>query len=266
MRSWTNDSDCGTMRPAPRLRWPTSLLPIWPAGRPTAGPEAASEVRGPAAQSRSKTGVWARATALPGPLSARPKPSRTTSSTGRVMAGGPPGARPDAAEGAQGARVDAVAGGSTSSRSGTAARSTPRCRATAQRTATSRAAARRGSASARGSRSAIRAWARASARARATSRSSSVSAGVGVPGVERRGVRRRCEPWGGRPAGGRSRSGGWPRDPCGFPVPSPARSGCRRCCRGASPPRGGGRAARSARARPRRPRRPGRPGAVPGRA
>ena len=39
-RSW------GTTRPAPRLRWPTSLLPIWPSGRPTARPLASSRVRG----------------------------------------------------------------------------------------------------------------------------------------------------------------------------------------------------------------------------
>ena len=33
---------CGTTAPAPRLRWPTSELPIWPAGRPTASPQAVS--------------------------------------------------------------------------------------------------------------------------------------------------------------------------------------------------------------------------------
>ena len=31
-------------RPAPMLVWPTSLLPIWPAGRPTSRPEADSSV------------------------------------------------------------------------------------------------------------------------------------------------------------------------------------------------------------------------------
>ena len=39
-RSWS------TRNPAPRLRWPTSLLPIWPAGRPTASPEAARRQSG----------------------------------------------------------------------------------------------------------------------------------------------------------------------------------------------------------------------------
>ena len=37
---------CGTTRPAPRLRWPTSLLPIWPTGSPTASSLASSSVRG----------------------------------------------------------------------------------------------------------------------------------------------------------------------------------------------------------------------------
>ena len=35
VRSWR------TTAPAPRLRWPTSELPIWPSGNPTARPEAA---------------------------------------------------------------------------------------------------------------------------------------------------------------------------------------------------------------------------------
>ena len=39
-RSWA------TMRPAPRLRCPTSELPIWPSGSPTARPDAISEVCG----------------------------------------------------------------------------------------------------------------------------------------------------------------------------------------------------------------------------
>src|ERR1041385_9229594 len=32
---------CGTTRPAPRFRWPTSLLPICPSGSPTASHDAA---------------------------------------------------------------------------------------------------------------------------------------------------------------------------------------------------------------------------------
>ena len=35
-----------TMRPAPMLRWPTSLLPIWPSGRPTKCSEARISVLG----------------------------------------------------------------------------------------------------------------------------------------------------------------------------------------------------------------------------
>ena len=50
-RSWSRT------RPLPIVRWPTSELPIWPGGRPTASPEASSVVRGPRAQSASKTGV-----------------------------------------------------------------------------------------------------------------------------------------------------------------------------------------------------------------
>ena len=35
-----------TMRPAPMLVWPTSELPIWPSGRPTAMPDALMVVIG----------------------------------------------------------------------------------------------------------------------------------------------------------------------------------------------------------------------------
>src|SRR5215204_4295306 len=65
-RSW------GTIAPAPRLRWPTSELPICPSGRPTASPLAVRVVCGCSAHSRSNTGVSASATALPGPSGARP--------------------------------------------------------------------------------------------------------------------------------------------------------------------------------------------------
>ena len=37
---------CGTIAPAPRLRCPTSELPIWPSGSPTLGPMAVSVVCG----------------------------------------------------------------------------------------------------------------------------------------------------------------------------------------------------------------------------
>ncbi len=50
-RSWCR------CRPAPIVRWPTSELPIWPSGRPTARPDAASVVCGKRAQRSSNTGV-----------------------------------------------------------------------------------------------------------------------------------------------------------------------------------------------------------------
>ena len=74
-RSW------GTIAPAPRLRWPTSELPICPSGSPTLGPIAISCVCGCLAHSSSNTGVFASETALPGPSGASPQPSSTTSVT-----------------------------------------------------------------------------------------------------------------------------------------------------------------------------------------
>ena len=50
-RSWS------TGRPAPRLRWPTSLLPIWPTGRPTASPDASSRQCGHVASSARQRGI-----------------------------------------------------------------------------------------------------------------------------------------------------------------------------------------------------------------
>ena len=73
---------CITTRPAPRLRWPTSLLPICPSGSPTRSPDASSRVRGARSQSLSHVGVCARATALPSRSARYPHPSRTTSTTG----------------------------------------------------------------------------------------------------------------------------------------------------------------------------------------
>src|SRR4051812_32270208 len=70
---------CLTIAPAPRLRWPTSELPICPSGRPTSGPWAESWVCGNDSQRRSKTGVCASEIALPGPGSASPQPSRMIS-------------------------------------------------------------------------------------------------------------------------------------------------------------------------------------------
>ncbi|OQA64140.1 MAG: hypothetical protein BWY37_02112 [Firmicutes bacterium ADurb.Bin262] len=54
-----------TTRPAPMLVWPTSLLPIWPSGRPTSMPEAPINVIGLSFIRRSRFGVDAAATALP---------------------------------------------------------------------------------------------------------------------------------------------------------------------------------------------------------
>jgi len=48
-----------TTRPAPIFRWPTSLLPICPSGRPTKGPSVRMRVCGNSAHSRSKLGVCA---------------------------------------------------------------------------------------------------------------------------------------------------------------------------------------------------------------
>ena len=72
---------CFTTAPAPRLRCPTSELPIWPSGSPTAGPWVVRVVCGCFSQSSSNTGVSASETALPGPGSASPQPSRTTRQT-----------------------------------------------------------------------------------------------------------------------------------------------------------------------------------------
>ena len=85
VRSWY------TTRPAPMLRWPTSELPIWPGGSPTAGPEASRTPCGYSASSRSKTGVRARLTALSGPGGATPQPSMTIRTTGRYVASPAPG-------------------------------------------------------------------------------------------------------------------------------------------------------------------------------
>ena len=56
-----------TTAPAPRFKCPTSELPIWPSGSPTARPHAMSSVCGFADHSSSNTGVDASVTALPGP-------------------------------------------------------------------------------------------------------------------------------------------------------------------------------------------------------
>src|SRR2546425_6022230 len=73
---------CGTTRPAPRFRCPTSLLPICPSGRPTASPDALSNVRGAFAQRRCHTGVRPSSTALPSRPGRKPQPSSTIRTTG----------------------------------------------------------------------------------------------------------------------------------------------------------------------------------------
>src|SRR4051812_47301210 len=79
-RSW------GTTRPAPRFRWPTSLLPICPSGRPTARPDASSSVRGERSHSRCHTGVSPSSIALPSRPGRKPHPSSTIRTTGvRVL-------------------------------------------------------------------------------------------------------------------------------------------------------------------------------------
>src|SRR5213592_822863 len=73
---------CGTTRPAPRLRWPTSLFPICPSGSPTASPDASSSVRGAFAQRRCQVGVSPSSTALPARPGRKPQPSSTIKTTG----------------------------------------------------------------------------------------------------------------------------------------------------------------------------------------
>src|SRR2546430_1661780 len=73
---------CGTTRPAPRFKCPTSLLPIWPSGSPTASPDALSSVRGARLQRRCQTGVSPSSTALPSRPGRKPQPSSTIRTTG----------------------------------------------------------------------------------------------------------------------------------------------------------------------------------------
>src|SRR3989442_1870731 len=73
---------CGTTRPAPRFRWPTSLLPIWPSGSPTARREASSSVCGARPQRRCQVGVAPSSIALPSRPGRKPQPSSTINTTG----------------------------------------------------------------------------------------------------------------------------------------------------------------------------------------
>ena len=76
---------CMTVRPAPRLRWPTSELPMSPSGSPTARPEVSRVVWAQLAQMRSIVGVLARATALWSRRGFNPQPSRMMSATKRLL-------------------------------------------------------------------------------------------------------------------------------------------------------------------------------------
>ena len=89
-RSWA------TMSPQPMMTWPTSELPICPSGRPTAGPLASRVVNGCSANSRSRLGVRARASALCSGEGLMPTPSRMTRTVGRQsgMAGAGAAGRP----------------------------------------------------------------------------------------------------------------------------------------------------------------------------
>ena len=76
-RSWR------TGRPAPRFRWPTSELPIWPAGRPTASSDARRTACGQRARSPRQVGIGAAAIASAAGSRPIPNPSRTTRTIGR---------------------------------------------------------------------------------------------------------------------------------------------------------------------------------------
>ena len=65
---------CSTGRPAPRLRWPTSELPIWPAGSPTASSEARSVACGQSRHSPRQVGIRAAAIASDCRIGADPEP------------------------------------------------------------------------------------------------------------------------------------------------------------------------------------------------
>ena len=72
-----------TGRPAPRLRWPTSELPIWPGGRPTASSEAPRTACGHAASRPRQVGILAAAIASADGSRPIPNPSSTMSTIGR---------------------------------------------------------------------------------------------------------------------------------------------------------------------------------------
>ena len=81
-RSWNST------RPTPIVRWPTSLLPITPAGRPTDRPHASISTDRADDDSESMWGVEAFRMALPLAFVEWPQPSMETSTTGLETAGG----------------------------------------------------------------------------------------------------------------------------------------------------------------------------------
>ena len=76
-RSWS------TGLPAPRLRWPTSELPICPGGSPTASSDARSRACGQRSRSARQLGIGVLAIASSAGTAPIPKPSSTTRTIGR---------------------------------------------------------------------------------------------------------------------------------------------------------------------------------------
>src|SRR3989344_286548 len=81
---------CWTIRPAPRLRCPTSLFPASPHASPTASPEACNSAIGYEFIIKLNVGVCPWRIALPNVLRLNPQPSRIVRMTGRRGDGGPP--------------------------------------------------------------------------------------------------------------------------------------------------------------------------------
>src|SRR5436309_2888658 len=78
------------MRPAPRIMWPTSELPIWPSGKPTSIPDIERLELGKSRSNASIFGIDAFAMALPSFLGLIPNPSRMTRIAGCVLVTGFP--------------------------------------------------------------------------------------------------------------------------------------------------------------------------------
>ena len=73
---------CCTTAPAPRFRWPTSELPIWPSGSPTARPAGGRAACADSAPRARRTPACRPARRrCPGPAGASPQPSSTTRQT-----------------------------------------------------------------------------------------------------------------------------------------------------------------------------------------